>query len=216
MQPKHARPGRAIDPIGVVDYAAGNCSSVLRALRHLSLPARAVVQPRDLDGCSSVVLPGVGSAGATMRSLQETGLAGELTERVGNGLAYVGICIGLQVLFEHSEEDEIECLGWLPGRVRRLPEGVRVPQIGWNLVTSRQAESDFAAGFGDYFYFVNSYVAEPADPGMVAAEANYGGPFVAAVHHGNIFATQFHLEKSGAAGLRLLRQVLTSERLVRC
>ncbi len=196
--------------VGVIDYAAGNSPSVLRALQHLSIPARPVSRPEEIAGCSHVILPGVGAAGATMASLTESGLTAALTDAVLGGLPYVGICIGLQVLFDQSEEDDAKCLGWLPGTVRRLPAGVRVPQIGWNLVRSTAVHgADVGTPIDGYFYFVNSYVVHPSDSAVVVAEADYGCPFPAAVRSGSIFATQFHLEKSGPAGLALLRAVLT-------
>ncbi len=203
-------------PVGIVDYAAGNSASVLRALRHLGLPARMVTRPAELVGCSAVVLPGVGAAGATMRSLAESGLDEALDRRVREGLAYVGICVGLQVLFEHSEEDDADCLGWLPGSVRRLPASVRVPQIGWNLVTWTSPPPGIGDGADAHYYFVNSYVAAPAHPSCVAAEADYGGPFPAVVHEDNVFATQFHLEKSGPAGLALLSRLLAPGGVLGC
>jgi len=194
--------------VAVVDYAAGNCPSVLRALALLGIEARAAVHPEQLEGVTHAVLPGVGSALETMRSLRESGMAEALAGHVAAGKPYVGICVGLQVLFEQSEEDGAECLGWLAGSVRRLPATVRVPQIGWNLVRDTGAPAHLAEALGAHFYFVNSYVADPADRSVVVAEADYGGPFAAMVVAGNLCATQFHLEKSGPRGLELLRRVV--------
>lgn len=194
--------------VAVVDYAAGNSPSVLRALAHLGIEACAVNEPEELEGATHAVLPGVGSASETMRSLRETGMDEALARHVADGRPYLGICIGLQVLFERSEEDGAECLGWLPGVVRRFPPTVRVPQIGWNLVADNGAPPHLAAALGAHFYFVNSFVAEPANRGLVVAEADYGGPFAAAVLRDNVVATQFHLEKSGPRGLELLRRAI--------
>ncbi|HZR11656.1 MAG TPA: imidazole glycerol phosphate synthase subunit HisH [Acidimicrobiia bacterium] len=192
--------------IDVIDYRAGNAPSVLYALMHLGLDARLVSAPADVARAERLVLPGVGSAGATMASLRDLELLDALTARVvDDGAPFLGICIGLQVLFERSEEGDTKTLGWLPGEVRRFPDTLRVPQIGWNGVTPRRPHPLWA-GLPPvaHCYFVNSYHAIPADPADVLATTDYGGEFCSVVAHDNVAATQFHAEKSGHLGLTLL------------
>ncbi len=194
--------------IGVIDYRAGNAPSVGYALERLGIAHRLVSTPAGLDGVERVILPGVGAARATLDSLRETGLVEPLTAWVGaDGRPFLGICIGLQVLFEHSEEGDVDCLGWDPGRVRRFPDTLRVPQIGWNAVRATR-DHPVTDGLGDdaYCYFVNSYYAEPTDPDDALGVTEYGTPFCSIVGHGNIVATQFHAEKSGPIGLALLER----------
>jgi imidazole glycerol-phosphate synthase subunit HisH len=197
--------------IGVVDYRAGNAPSVLYALERLGLPARLVDDAAGIDTVDRIVLPGVGAAAATMASLSDSDLVGPLTRRVvTERVPFLGICIGLQVLFERSEEGPAECLGWLPGGVRRFPDTDRVPQIGWNEVRVTR-EHPLVAGWpaDPYCYFVNSYHAVPADPPAVLATTEYSVPFCSMVAAGNVAATQFHAEKSGEIGLRVLRNFST-------
>ena len=193
--------------IGVVDYRAGNAPSVLYALERLGLAATLVADEAGLDGVDRVILPGVGAAAATIASLEESALVAGLTRRVvDDGVPFLGICIGLQVLFDHSEEGPADCLGWVPGRVQRFPDTDRVPQIGWNEVQVTRAHP-LVAGWPEhpYCYFVNSFHAVPADADAVLATTDYSVPFCSMVATGNIAATQFHAEKSGELGLRILR-----------
>ena len=198
--------------IAIVDYRAGNLTSVKRALEHLGhRDCEITDDAAKIRAADRVILPGVGAAGATMQNLRALGLAEVLRRDVAAaGKPFLGICIGIQVLFDRSEEDSAECLGIVPGTVTRYPNSIdgrqlKVPQIGWNRVRQVRAHPIFA-GVPDssHFYFVNSYYPVPADPSMTIAESDYGVPFVAAIAHNNVIATQFHLEKSGAAGLRLL------------
>jgi glutamine amidotransferase len=171
------------------------------------VPARLVTDAAGVRGAERIVLPGVGAARATIASLGDSDLLGALEERVqGAGVPFLGICIGLQVLFERSEEGPADCLGWLPGEVRRFPDTDRVPQIGWNAVRFRRAHP-VVAGLPDptHCYFVNSYYAVPGDPDAVLGTTDYGVEFCSVVAQGNIVATQFHAEKSGELGLRILR-----------
>ena len=140
-----------------------------------------------------------------MTSLAELGLVEPLLKRMRAGTPFLGICVGLQILFEHSEEDDATCLGWFPGRVRRFNDDLRVPQIGWNSV-KRTREHPLLAGLEpeNHFYFVNSYYAAPS-PELVLGEATYGVPFAAMVSRDNVHATQFHAEKSGPLGLKILK-----------
>src|SRR3954470_10284436 len=161
--------------IGVVDYRAGNAPSVLYALERLGLGATLVTDPAGLDAVDHVILPGVGAATATIASLEESALVAGLTRRVvDDGVPFLGICIGLQVLFERSEEGPSECLGWLPGDVRRFPDTDRVPQIGWNEVRVTR-DHPLVTGWptDPYCYFVNSYHAVPTGPASVLATTEY-------------------------------------------
>lgn len=195
--------------IKVIDYRAGNASSVLHALDSIGHQAELSRTAADLDGASHIILPGVGSAAATIESLQELNILPALENAIQQRKTpFLGICIGMQILFDHSEEDDMPCLGWISGRVVKFDIGkLRVPQMGWNKVQFPDGafEGDMAS---DYFYFVNSYYAKPADESVVWGIADYGAPFAAAVRQDNIYATQFHIEKSGAAGLELLQGFL--------
>ena len=189
--------------IKIIDYKAGNAPSVFHAINHLGHQADFAKSPTDLKNASCIILPGVGSALATMESLRELDLLPALEEKVlDKKVPFLGICIGMQILFEHSEEDDTTCLGWLNGNVVKFDqESVRVPQMGWNKVSFVKDTNIYDRE--DYFYFVNSYHAK-ADYGDIWGEAEYNGTFTAAVCKDNIYATQFHVEKSGEAGLKLL------------
>jgi glutamine amidotransferase len=194
--------------IGVIDYQAGNAPSVGYALTRLRLEHRLVRDPAALRRADRLVLPGVGAAQATLDSLYRADLVDALTERVlRDGVPFLGICIGLQVLFEHSEEGDVDGLGWIPGVVRRFPDSVLVPQIGWNEVAPTRAHP-VTDGLPSpaHCYFVNSYFCEPADPDMVLAQTEYAAPFCSIAARDNIVATQFHAEKSGPVGLGLLER----------
>jgi glutamine amidotransferase len=194
--------------IGVINYQTGNAQSVLFALHHLGLDARLVATPQECAGVERYILPGVGAADVTMASLAERGWVEHLGERVrGEGVPFLGVCVGLQVLFEHSDEGDVPCLGWMPGEVRQFDRGrLRVPHMGWNAVTPA-SQHPFTRGLppgGANVYFVNSYYAVPARPEDVAGVTQYGTEFAAMVARGNVMATQFHIEKSGPVGLALL------------
>ena len=193
--------------IDVIDYRAGNAPSVKYALEHLGLPCRLVGAAADLRRSERLILPGVGAARATLASLEEQDLVGALSDRVlGDRVPFLGICIGLQVLFEHSEEGDTPCLGWIPGSVRRFSADLRVPQIGWNEVRfARDHPVTEELPDGGYFYFVNSYYCAPAHQDDVLGVTHYGGEFCSVVARDNVVATQFHAEKSGPMGLTLLR-----------
>jgi glutamine amidotransferase len=197
--------------ISVIDYRAGNAPSVLYALRKIGADARLVSTPEEVAASDRLVLPGVGAARATMDSLQESSIVEPMTRRVrDDGVPFLGICIGLQVLFAHSEEGDTDTLGWLPGDVRRFPDTDRVPQIGWNEVRFRRAHpvTDGLPAAG-HFYFVNSYHAVPADDADALGTTDYSVDFCSVAARDNIVATQFHAEKSGELGLRLLRNFET-------
>jgi imidazole glycerol-phosphate synthase subunit HisH len=192
--------------IGVIDYRAGNAPSVGYALERLGIAHRLVEKPADLEAVDRLVLPGVGAAQATLDSLVESALVEPLRTRVTqDGLPFLGICIGLQMLFDHSEEGDVDCLGWVPGEVRRFPDTSRVPQIGWNAVRLTRSHP-VTAKFpdGGHCYFVNSYYAVPKDDVDALGRTDYGVEFCSIVARDNIVATQFHAEKSGPIGLALL------------
>ena len=180
----------------------------MHAVTHLGYRADFARGPQDLAGATHILLPGVGSAKATMDSLREMDLIGSLEEAVlRKKVLFIGICVGLQILFEHSEEENAGCLGWLKGQVVKFDVSkVRVPQMGWNQVRFND-NADFEVR-DNYFYFVNSYYAKPENEGDVWGIAEYNGPFTAAVHRDNIYGAQFHIEKSGEAGLALLQGFL--------
>jgi glutamine amidotransferase len=193
--------------IDVIDYRAGNAPSVLYALEHLGLAARLVSTATEVAAAERIILPGVGAARATIDSLVEQDLVGALTDRVqGDRVPFLGICIGLQVLFDHSEEGDTRCLGWVPGTVQRFPDTGRVPQIGWNRVRFTRPHP-LTSGVADdgHYYFVNSYHCVPQDRADALGLTDYTVEFCSVVARDNIVATQFHAEKSGELGLVLLR-----------
>ncbi|GBU22506.1 imidazole glycerol phosphate synthase amidotransferase subunit [Fibrobacteres bacterium R8-0-B4] len=194
--------------IAIIDYKAGNAPSVMHAVSRLKHEAAFARAPKDIIGATHIILPGVGSAGATMQSLREMGMIPALEEAVLRGKTlFLGICVGLQALFDHSDEDDVDCLGWIGGRVVKFDAAkVRVPQMGWNQVKFTQKTPVDTKE--DYFYFVNSYRAKPKDESVVWGSADYNGAFTAAIRKDNIYATQFHAEKSGEAGLALLNGFL--------
>jgi glutamine amidotransferase len=197
--------------IAIVDYRAGNLTSVARALEHLGHPCEVTDEADKIRTADRVIVPGVGASGATMENLRRLGLDRVLRDDViGTGKPFLGICIGIQILMEHSEEDDARCLGVVAGAVRRFPGAVdgiplKVPQIGWNRVHQTRSHPIFS-GVADnsHFYFVNSYYPVPADPSVTIATAQHGVTFCAAIARGSLVATQFHLEKSGEPGLRVL------------
>lgn len=192
--------------ITVIDYDAGNAPSVIAALQHLGHPCRLASDAASLEDARQIVLPGVGSARATLASLDALRLLEPLERRVRAGVPFLGICVGLQILFEHSEEGDTPCLGWLRGKVRRFSSpGLRVPLIGWNPVDQLRPHvvMDGLPEHGHY-YFVNSYFATPEDADVMLCASEYGSRFAAMVSRDNIVAAQFHIEKSGPLGLRIL------------
>ena len=191
--------------IAVLDYGIGNLRSAEKALQKVGADARLVTGPAAVEAADGVVLPGVGAFGRCMEALRESGLDAAATAAVDAGKPFMGICIGMQMLYEGSEENpETRGLGVLPGMVRELPEGVKRPQMQWN-VLQPVGDSPMLAGLDrdPWVYFVHSYAPDASDD--VIATCDYGGSVVAAVARRNVWATQFHPEKSGATGLRILR-----------
>jgi glutamine amidotransferase len=193
--------------IGVIDYKAGNAPSVYNALKRIGGEVIMVKAAADLEKIDGAILPGVGSAEATIESLKEMEILSALEEKViRDKMPFLGICIGMQILFEHSEESDVSCLGWLKGNVTRFDNHhVRVPQMGWNEVRfSRSHPLVDNMGESGYFYYVNSYHVNPADENDILAVTDYDGDFCCMVQRDNIMAAQFHIEKSGPLGLKLL------------
>ena len=192
----------------IVDYKAGNLTSVKRALDHLGIPNQISADPDAVRRAERIIFPGVGAAGAAMNVLKQRGLDGALKEAWQQGKPILGICIGCQIILTHSEEGDTPCLDLLPGscvRFRVNDTALKIPHMGWNAVNVCQAHPILAhLRPGDEFYFVHSYYPQPADPACIYAESDYGGSFPAAIGKDNLFAVQFHAEKSGPGGLRLL------------
>jgi glutamine amidotransferase len=194
--------------IAVVDYDAGNLHSVVKALRSLGLPHRVTDSPRAVEEARALVLPGVGAFGDCVARLRERGLEEAVRRFVAGGRPFLGICVGLQVLFEESEEAPgVPGLGVVPGRVVRMrPRGLKVPQMGWNALRLLRPSPLFrGVPDGAHAYFVHSYHAVPTDPGVLVATVDYGGAVTAAIEVGNVYAVQFHPEKSSRVGLQVLR-----------
>jgi glutamine amidotransferase len=192
--------------IAVVDYGIGNLRSAEKALQHLDADAALTSDRRAIESAEAVVLPGVGAFGACMQALRTAGLEGATKAAATDGRPFLGICIGMQMLFDGSDESpDVTGLGVVPGRVTLLPKTVRLPQMGWNTLDI-VAGSRLGAQLPDpaWLYFVHSYAPEPDDPAVVAAWCDYGCRFAAAIESDAVWATQFHPEKSGAAGLQLL------------
>ena len=197
--------------IGIVDYGMGNLGSVTNACRFLGLEARIITRPDELGVCRGLILPGVGAFGDCMAHLASHGFAEAARAWIAAGKPFLGICVGLQVLFEGSDESPaIAGLGVLPGRVRKFvpTPDCKVPQIGWNRVRFQRSECPLFQGVPDqtYFYFVHSFYAESADASVAAGLSDYAGTtYTSVVWRDNLMAVQFHPEKSQQWGLRMLK-----------
>ncbi len=202
--------------IVVVDYGAGNLRSVSRAVSHVGPAPSVSADPQDVRDADALIVPGVGAAADTMRNLREHGMVEPVREYIASGRPFLGVCMGQQALLSVSEEGgEHECLGVIPGRVKKLPGGQKVPHMGWNNVRQRREHPIFAGiPDGSYFYFVHSYAPEPDDPEVVIGETDYGVTFASVLARDNIVATQFHPEKSGEMGLRMYANFLAFARVM--
>lgn len=196
--------------IAVVDYGAGNVRSVVNALVSLGYETHVTSSPQEVLAARAIVFPGVGAAADTMRSLGRLGLDDALRQVVACDYPLLAICVGLQVLFTATEEGGwSECLGIIPGLVRRLPGGLKVPHMGWNQVKQRCAHPVFhGIPDGSNFYFVHSYYADPEQCGLVAGTTEYGVTMCSVLVRSRLVATQFHPEKSGQCGLRMYNNFL--------
>lgn len=190
--------------ISILDYGAGNLKSVENAFKFLGTKTKVVDTIEDAD---ALVLPGVGAFDTMMKKLNP--FKQDLINFLDSGKPFLGICLGMQVLFEDSEEGDCKGLGYFKGSVKKLPSTVKLPQIGWNKLTLKK-ECKLFENIPDQacFYFVHSYAAEPQDEDLEVATCNYGKEFSAAISKGNVFATQFHPEKSGTVGLQVLKNFL--------
>lgn len=196
----------------IIDYDAGNLGSVEKALKYLGQTPVVTRKPQEILQADRVILPGVGSFGDAMNRLRQYDLVDVIRQAAGQGTPFLGICLGLQLLFESSEETPGEQgLGILPGRIVRIPPGPgrKIPHMGWNSLEIRP-DSRLFKGIrsGSYVYFVHSYYLQAQDPSIVAASTEYGVHIHAAVEKGNVFACQFHPEKSGQTGLDILKNFL--------
>ncbi len=199
-----------IPDVAVIDYGMGNLRSVQKGFERVGVVAEVTRDPERIAAARGVVLPGVGAFGACMENLRSLGLVEPVRRAIESGRPFLGICVGLQLLFEESEEyGPVQGLGILRGRCRRFPHRddpeYRVPHMGWNQIEMRNP-SALLDGIDDqaFVYFVHSYYAESDDPGVVAASTDYGVPFVASVARDNLYACQFHPEKSQQVGLKIL------------
>ena len=197
----------------IIDYDAGNLKSVEKALQALGEETVITRDREEILAADRVILPGVGAFGDAMEKLHQYGLVEIIRQVVQKGTPFLGICLGLQLLFEESEESQgVPGLGILKGKIRRIPNtpGLNIPHMGWNSLTLRP-ETRLFSGLGEepYVYFVHSYYLEAADPEIVAASADYGVVIHAAVETGNVFACQFHPEKSSDTGLQILKNFIS-------
>ena len=202
--------------IAIIDYKAGNLRSVQKALEECGATAHITADAEDISTADGVVFPGQGACDASMLSIRERGLFEIIRHSIDSGKPFLGVCLGLQLLLESSEEGEEPCLAILKGSTKRLPPektervGLKIPHMGWNSVSLSVQHPVFEGIPNDsYFYFVHSYYADPEDKDIVAGVTNYGIDFCSAVAWDNVAAVQFHPEKSGTVGLRLYRNFLT-------
>jgi glutamine amidotransferase len=197
--------------IVIIDYQAGNLTSVVRSLKALGVEGTVTQDPGVVAQATRVIFPGVGAAGKAMATLRELGLDQALRRSFEAGIPILGICLGAQVILEHSEENDTACLGLLPGRTQALPrsQGLKIPHMGWNRVRFLKAHPVFKGlPEGAEYYFVHSYYPAPAQTAMVLGVTDHGIEFPSAIGWRNLVATQFHPEKSGRFGLQILENFL--------
>jgi imidazole glycerol-phosphate synthase subunit HisH len=194
--------------IAVCDYGSGNLHSVARALTHVGADVRVVTSREEIGDADAIVVPGVGHFGQCVRAVRDAGFDNAILEAVDRDRPVIGVCVGMQILFEASDEDDEAGLAVLPGRVRRLPPAERVPHMGWNTVAWAGRRHPFTAGIddGSSFYFVHSYATDLG--ALTVGATEHGRPFSAVVARGSVFATQFHPEKSGETGLALYANIV--------
>jgi glutamine amidotransferase len=198
--------------ITIIDYGAGNLRSVANAIRKLGYQPMVTGDPREVLNAAAVILPGVGAAADTMNSLEKLSMTDAIRQLIQQRRPLFAICVGLQILFSGTEEGGWhKCLGAIPGKVRRLPQGLKIPHIGWNQVKQRFSHPVFE-GIPDEanFYFVHSFYAEPEDTSVVAGTTSYGVSMCSMVIKNNLIATQFHPEKSGEHGLKMYANFLST------
>lgn len=197
----------------IIDYGAGNLKSVQKALAHVGEESIITGEPEEILAADRVILPGVGAFGDAMENLRSRGLEEVICEAVRRRIPFLGICLGLQLLFESSEESPgVKGLGILKGKILRIPDqaGLKIPHIGWNSLTLQNQGRLFEGLSGEpYVYFVHSYYLRAEDPGIVKASTEYSTHIHASVEQGNVFACQFHPEKSGETGLQILKNFVS-------
>ncbi|MCD6385527.1 imidazole glycerol phosphate synthase subunit HisH [Candidatus Sumerlaeota bacterium] len=193
--------------IAIIDYGMGNLRSVEKAFAYLGYTAQITSDPQALRQADRVVLPGVGAFGDGMRELHRRGLIDVIKELIADSKPVLGICLGLQLLFNHSEEAPgVEGLGIIPGRVTRFKKGITVPHMGWNQIRIKRTSPIFDSIPSEaYFYFVHSYYVVPEDDSVILTTTEYDVEFVSMINRGNLFAAQFHPEKSQKVGLQMLK-----------
>ena len=193
--------------IAIIDYGAGNIRSIEKALEYVGATVQVTDDPAVVANAQAVVLPGVGSGRAAMERMVDHGLDDAIRLATRQGKPFLGICLGMQLLADHHAEGEVDGLGLFRGEVRRIPHGPKIPHMGWNTVSPLQQNLAIFADISTeaYFYFAHSYYVEPQDQQGVAAVTDYGSPYCSVIVAEHIWGTQFHPEKSGAAGLQLLK-----------
>lgn len=201
--------------VAIIDYGAGNLQSVKKALDFLGYESEITMDREKILSASHVILPGVGSFGDAMASIRERGLEDTIKQAASGEKHFLGICLGLQLMFEKSDETPgVEGLGIFKGEIVKIPSenGLKVPHMGWNSINLKQTDGIFSGiRDGSYFYFVHSYYLKNAEPDVVAATAQYGVEIECAIQKGRVCATQFHPEKSSETGLRLLKNFMEAE-----
>jgi imidazole glycerol-phosphate synthase subunit HisH len=190
--------------IALVDFGAGNLRSVQNALSALDVESAIASTPQDLARADVIIFPGVGAAAPAMQALRARGLDRPLVEAIDGGKPFLGICLGMQLLFDTSAEDGATCLGVFRGTVERIPTREKLPHIGWNTLEHVASHPALNGLEGEAMYFVHSFAGVPRNRQLIAAETTYGVPFVSAVARGRLVGVQFHPERSGPAGLKLL------------
>jgi glutamine amidotransferase len=194
--------------IALIDYGAGNLRSVENALTRLDASCTIASSPEDVARAHAIIFPGVGAAAPAMARLRDRGLDQAVSAAIGRGVPFLGICLGMQLLFEQSAEDGATCLGVLPGTVERLDTREKLPHVGWNTLERVRPHRVLEGMDGEAVYFVHSYIVVPRFPAVAAAQTTHGVPFVSAVAQEQLVGVQFHPERSGTAGLRLLENFL--------
>ncbi len=194
--------------IGIIDYGAGNLRSIINACIFLGYKTQIITKPEELEGVDKIILPGVGNFGSAMKKIER--FQNSINSRIQDGVPFLGICLGIQVMFDESDESpDISGLSIFKGKCIRFPDNVKVPHMGWNSIYIRK-KSPIIKGIPDnsMFYFAHSYYPVPENEDIIIATTEYELSFPSIVGYGNVFATQFHPEKSGKIGLKLLKNFL--------
>jgi imidazole glycerol-phosphate synthase subunit HisH len=196
--------------IAIIDYGAGNIRSIEKALEYVGATVQVTDDPAVVADAQAVVLPGVGSGRAAMERMLEHGLDDAIRLATRQGKPFLGICLGMQLLADHHAEGEVDGLGLFRGEVRRIPHGPKIPHMGWNTVNPLQQNLAIFADISSeaYFYFAHSYYVEPLDQQGVGAVTDYGSPYCSVIVAEHIWGAQFHPEKSGVAGLQMLKNFI--------